>query len=142
MLNQENLTGTTLASRLKKAMREAEISNGALAEIAGVSIQAVGEWLRTGQIAREKLPAVARAVNKSIDWLLTEQETIQANRNSSIDVGVFTRAIGDFEAAALSAKKKLSPEIKAEAIALLYENYLAAGKSDSNAARRILRLVK
>jgi transcriptional regulator with XRE-family HTH domain len=143
MLDRVNLTGIPLAARLKKAMREVGITHAELAEAAEVSTQAVDGWLRTGQIARDRLPAVARALNKSIDWLLTEQDTIHAGRNfPALNIGVLTRAISDFEAAALSAKKNPTSDIKAEAIAWLYENYLATGKPDSYAATRILRLVK
>lgn len=141
MLNRENLTGIALAARLKKAMREEGVTNQELADAAGVSIQAVGEWLRTGQIARDKLHPIALAVNKSIDWLLTERDTIQPHA-PTLNIGVLVRAISEFEAAAVSAKKKPAPEIKAEAIAMLYENYLATGKPDSDIAKRILRLVK
>ena len=143
MLNQENLTGISLAARLKKAMREVGVSNQELAEATGVSVQAVGEWLRTGQIATNRLPSAARTVNKSIDWLLTGRDTIPSSQDlQTLNIGILTRAISEFEAAALSAKKKLTPEIRAEAIAWLYENYLATGEPDSRVATRILRLVK
>jgi phage repressor protein C with HTH and peptisase S24 domain len=52
-------------------MRVNGVSNSALAEAAGVSVQAVTNWLRTGEIHRDRLAAIAATVNCSIDYLLT-----------------------------------------------------------------------
>jgi SOS-response transcriptional repressor LexA len=51
-------------------MDEAGVSNTALAGATETTVQGVGDWLRTGKISREKLPAIARAIRRSTDWLL------------------------------------------------------------------------
>lgn len=66
-----------VALRLHAAMREAGVSNTALAEAAGVSVQAVTGWLQTGKIARERIPVVAAKVRCSVDWLLTGTEQMR-----------------------------------------------------------------
>lgn len=60
-----------VADRLRQAMREEGITNTALAEAVGVSVQAVGFWLKTGKVSRNRLPQIAKTVHKTVDWLLT-----------------------------------------------------------------------
>lgn len=58
-------------ARLRQAMEEEGVSNTQLAEAADVTLQAVGGWLKTGKVSRKRLPAIAKAVRRSADWLLT-----------------------------------------------------------------------
>lgn len=64
-----------LRRRLREAMDEEGVSNKALADTAGVSLQAVGDWLRTGRIGRDRLPSIAATVNRTIEWLLSGKES-------------------------------------------------------------------
>jgi SOS-response transcriptional repressor LexA len=64
-------SGPAIGRRLREAMDKAGVTNGELAEATGATIQAVGDWLKTGGIARDRLPAIRAKVGCSIDWLLT-----------------------------------------------------------------------
>lgn len=57
-------------NRLARAMKAAGVSNTDLADAAGVSLQAVGKWLKTGNIARARLPAVTARLGITADELL------------------------------------------------------------------------
>lgn len=60
-----------LAARLRIALDATkDVNQAKLAEVVGVSEQAVGKWLRTGKIARERIPVIARALNISLEWFL------------------------------------------------------------------------
>jgi len=61
-------------------MDAAKIANATLAGEMGVTEQAVGKWLRTGNIARQHLPKLARVLDVDIDWLLTQSGTGPAGR--------------------------------------------------------------
>lgn len=61
--------------RLRRAMTAAKVSNSQLAEAAGVSVQAVGKWLRKGTIARERLAAITAALGVSADALVGNETT-------------------------------------------------------------------
>jgi len=56
-------------------MDQEGVTNKALAEAVGVSMQAVGDWLRTGRIARDRLPGIAVTLNRRIEWLLSGKES-------------------------------------------------------------------
>jgi len=56
-------------------MDQEGVTNKALADAVGVSIQAVGDWLRTGRIARDRLPGIATTVNRTIEWLLSGKDS-------------------------------------------------------------------
>lgn len=60
-----------IAKRLRDAMNTAKVSNTQLAEATDTTVQGVGYWLKTGKIARDQLPAIAKTIRCSIDWLLT-----------------------------------------------------------------------
>lgn len=59
-----------IAERLSLAMKQEGISNAELAEAAHVSEQAVGQWLKTGTIARDKIHLIVRKIKRSSDYLL------------------------------------------------------------------------
>lgn len=59
-------TGKIIKTRLE-AM---EKTQGWLAEIAGVSINAVSKWTKTGKIGRSQVPVVAKALGITADQLL------------------------------------------------------------------------
>lgn len=51
-------------------MLKAGVSNTELAARCDVSVQAVGQWLRHGKVARQRLPQIAEALGTTIDELL------------------------------------------------------------------------
>lgn len=51
-------------------MKAKGMTQGELAEAAGVSINAVSKWTKSGKIARKNLPVVAEKLGFSIDELL------------------------------------------------------------------------
>jgi transcriptional regulator with XRE-family HTH domain len=63
-----------LAERLREALKQSNKTQAKLAEEVGVSEQAVGKWLRTGQVSRNRIPAVARSLNASVEWILDGKE--------------------------------------------------------------------
>jgi transcriptional regulator with XRE-family HTH domain len=65
-----------IARRLRDGMDAARVTNSQLAEASGISVQGVGDWLRTGKISRDRLPAISKAIKRSIDWLLTGESPI------------------------------------------------------------------
>lgn len=96
-----------VATRLRVAMKEAGVANTTLAEAAGVSIQAVSGWLRTGKIARERIPVVAATVRCSVDWLLTGNEPIEIREQGpAYKGGVYSRD----EQGLIETYRSLSPE--------------------------------
>lgn len=74
--NQAMLDEKDIAKRLRQVMDAVGISNSGLADRmsasgANTSLQALSGWLKTGKIARDRLPYIRRALGVSIDWLLT-----------------------------------------------------------------------
>jgi len=63
-----------IANRLKSAMERERVSNSELAELCGVSIQAVTGWLQTGRVSRKHFPALAHRLRVSVPWLMTGQD--------------------------------------------------------------------
>lgn len=59
-----------IAERLTIAMKQEGISNAELAEATHVSEQAVGQWLKTGTIARDKIHLIVKKIKRSADYLL------------------------------------------------------------------------
>ena len=68
--------------RLRKAMDAAGVSNTVLADAVGVSVQAVGDWLRRGTIARKRIAAICAVLLCSPDWLLTGAEAAQSYKET------------------------------------------------------------
>ena len=63
-----------VARRLQSAMDAAKIKNVRIAEVCGVSEQAVGGWLKSGRIDEKHFAAICKAVNRSPEWLATGLE--------------------------------------------------------------------
>lgn len=61
--------------RLRQAMDDAGVSNTGLATFMGVSVQAVGDWLRTGKIASNRFPGICEKLGIRSDWLLWGEES-------------------------------------------------------------------
>jgi len=78
-----------LSKNLRAARDAAGLSNTDLADACGVTVQAVGGWLKTGKISRESLVLFAKAVGRSVDSLLTGEETIF---EAGPDVGAYSVA--------------------------------------------------
>ena len=57
-------------ARLKEALKASGMSNAELANAIGVTVQAVSKWLNKGGISQQRLPAVARVLGVSLEWLL------------------------------------------------------------------------
>lgn len=62
----------SIQKNLRTAIDRAGSSNTKLANALGVSVQAVGKWLRTGKISRENLFAAAQHLGVSVDDLVRE----------------------------------------------------------------------
>lgn len=61
-----------IAARLAEAIENTPgVTNTSLAAACDVSVQAVGGWLKTGKIARDKIVPAARHLGRTTDWLLT-----------------------------------------------------------------------
>jgi transcriptional regulator with XRE-family HTH domain len=67
-------TPAARARRLSEAMANAGLRKADLARRCGASAQSVGEWLKTGRIAADRLPAISKAVGRSPEWLATGLE--------------------------------------------------------------------
>ena len=52
-------------------MKAARVRNAELAEECDVTVQAVGDWLRTGRIAYRHFPEICKLLDCSIEWLAT-----------------------------------------------------------------------
>jgi transcriptional regulator with XRE-family HTH domain len=59
-----------LASRLRAAMEEAEITQAELARACGVTIQSVHGWREDGRIAKHHLWTICRLTGKSLEYFL------------------------------------------------------------------------
>lgn len=97
-----------MAERLATAMREAKVSNTALSQACDVSVQAVGNWKKTGRIDKRHLPKIAELTSKPIRYflqtdalaLLPGQEPVLVEVKSTPIVGT-TQAGPDVEWAEL-----------------------------------------
>ena len=67
-------TPADIANRMRSSMRTKGITNTALADATGVSVQAVGYWLKTGKVARQHLPGIAARLGTTTEYLLTGHE--------------------------------------------------------------------
>jgi SOS-response transcriptional repressor LexA len=57
--------------RLQNAINDSKYKKVELARLLGVSVQAVGQWMKTGYIAKERLPKLASILDVSLAWLMT-----------------------------------------------------------------------
>lgn len=76
-------TKKAVGIRLKEALKRRNLSNTDLANAERVSIQAVGEWTRTGKIAGERVASISKFLSVSTDWLLTgiPEESAEVSRS-------------------------------------------------------------
>lgn len=51
-------------------MKSANVTNAVLAEELGVSVQAVGGWLKTGKISACRLPGIAHRLGQTVDYMM------------------------------------------------------------------------
>lgn len=61
----------TVGDQIREALEQLGKSQTWLAETMGVSDAAVSKWLRTGEVARDRLVDLARTLHISVDQLLT-----------------------------------------------------------------------
>lgn len=61
----------TVGDQIREALERLGKSQTWLAEVMGVSDAAVSKWLRTGEVARDRLVDLARTLEISVDQLLT-----------------------------------------------------------------------
>lgn len=59
-----------VGERLYVAMQAASMNKARLAEEVGVTDQAVGQWIVSGQIASHRIPKICQVLRISSDWLL------------------------------------------------------------------------
>ncbi len=63
-----------IAERLKSAMQRERVSNTEIAELCGVSLQAVTGWLQTGRVSHKHFPALSHRLKVSVQWLMTGED--------------------------------------------------------------------
>ncbi|WP_223160904.1 XRE family transcriptional regulator [Salinicola aestuarinus] len=64
-------------ARIREALKIAKsrgVTQASIAERAGVSAQAVGQWSRSGKISNQRLAVLAQVSGKTLDWFYAEQE--------------------------------------------------------------------
>jgi len=75
-----------ISDRINQIIKEKNVNKTKLAEIAGVSNQAVTYWIKRNQISVEAAKKICKELNLSFDWLLTgEQNKDNASILGSID---------------------------------------------------------
>lgn len=76
--NQAMLEYSHVAQRIRDAIRAAGMTNTDLAERLGVSVQAVGQWMKKGRIDKRHLPALAACTGKPVEYFLADnwQDTV------------------------------------------------------------------
>ena len=77
-----------IGERLRQALQIHKMSNAALSEACGVSEQAIGKWLKTGQIAKERLPLIVDLLNLRLEWLLTGQGEMFKQEQDDLEHGL------------------------------------------------------
>ncbi len=65
------LDTTTIGGRIRAALEYSGLNNARLAEQTGVTIQAVGQWISTSRVGKNRLPLIAKATRVRLEWLLT-----------------------------------------------------------------------
>jgi len=66
----------SIARRFRQALDDSNLTYQELADIVGVTPQAVYKWTRTGKIARKHIEPVCKAINVSIEWLLADSNEL------------------------------------------------------------------
>lgn len=77
--------------RLRKLMARAGVSQADLTREIDVTAQAVGKWLRTGQIAREHLPGICRYLRCTSDELLGLAPITEPSAEAAAPTPIFTK---------------------------------------------------
>lgn len=85
---------SALAERLKQVFQRPGIKKSKIAEICGVSPQAVSGWLNTGRIDKKNLSIIADHTGCDIDWLLSGFEYDKTDKRKPEQEAEF---IGDIE---------------------------------------------
>lgn len=84
----------SFAENLRQVRKEKSISQEQLAEIIGVSRQAVSKWEQgSGYPEMEKLLLLARELNISLDYLMLDEKGTTENNNVSANIIVPTGKI-------------------------------------------------
>lgn len=65
-----------ITDRLFRRLREIDKSPADFAREIGENDQVVHNWKKRGAIPAKKLPKVARALNETVDWLLSEEKPL------------------------------------------------------------------
>lgn len=68
--NKAMLTGKKFGMYLQELAQKREVTSTQLADLAGVTLQAVNGWFNTGRISKESLSAIAPALGLTSDQLL------------------------------------------------------------------------
>lgn len=71
--SSENETMVNIGNKIKAAIDAKGITQTALAEIIGVSNNAVTKWIRTGKVSKKNIPKVAHALGMSSTDFLDAQ---------------------------------------------------------------------
>jgi transcriptional regulator with XRE-family HTH domain len=101
-----------IAARLKSAIAAAKVPKTALATACGVSDQAVTGWTKTGRISKKNLPTIAKALQVSVHWLLTGEESAPALPPNAANEDALSRQ----EQIILELFRDLTDNQKAEAV--------------------------
>jgi len=124
--NQENFH-----SRLKERREKHKITQGELAGKVGVSITTIQSWESDTIPKGGYLISLSKALNCTIDWLLTGEDKILPDTATSLEsealeIEVLTKVIEGVEEFLRDEEKELEPDIKARLISLLYEHFSKA----------------
>lgn len=77
MVNE--LPTTALAARLRQALEASDKHQTELAALFEISDAAVSKWLKSGKIGRDRLPAIARFLGVSLQWLAEGTGSMRGN---------------------------------------------------------------
>jgi hypothetical protein len=149
---------SSIADRLRETAKMAGTAT-ALCERAGIPLRTFNGWLAGKKIPVTGLVAIANAAGVSIEWLATGRQearhppaTEKAKEPAAvaypfgrIDVEYLAGVIEAIESIVEARGVKLTPEKKAEIIALAYEEIPrpgSEGRSRGADAERIARLIR
>lgn len=121
--NKAMLEGHHIGERLDSAIKRAKTTKSALARAVDVSPQAVTDWIKTGNIARERIPAIVRHVRCGYGELLSG-DLEDAPIGGPIDARLLESAIADARSRFRAAGQIPDDEQLAEAATIYYEQYL------------------
>lgn len=137
MLNEPQ----SVRKRLRDAMRHVGMSNKGLSDAVGISIQGVGEWLRTGKIARDRIPAIVAAINAmaketgatpiTISWFMIGDTATQ--RDKTMEGGA---QVPGKEATALAQAIESLPEHQRAALRALIDSFSDKESKSTRKARQ------